>query len=267
MDQSIFVSNKRKLTKSSIMKKLLSLSLILLILSSCNQSSDVVSSGLFQKRKYRTGFHLQKRSHIKEIATQSNPTWSDSIIAENQSGEPMAKTHDISQDLNAHSDKNEAPNESATSKIKLDKKLVITKSYKLIKPSLAAPLESLDVEYTEPREKEIKNKKNIGAIALLLSVVGFILGALPILSILSLVTLISLSFELVMWSIPIFIIASIVLGIISVFLAKKSHEHSKMAVMAKNLSTIYLLAYQLFWLMAVTLITLFIVALLISGGW
>ena len=47
------------------MKKILSISLGLFVLASCSTSSDVASNKLFQKRKYKSGWHVNSTRNIE----------------------------------------------------------------------------------------------------------------------------------------------------------------------------------------------------------
>ena len=167
--------------------------------------------------------------------------------------------------MKSQSHRNEDLRESETLREKRDKKLIITNSKNLIKPSLATPVEIIDVEYPEPSEKELENNKIVGAIALLLSLVGATLGALPLLSFLGYFGFFSFSLTLFFLAWPIIMIVSIILGLISIFLGIKSHDDSISAILATIVSTVYLGIYFLFWLMVSAAITLLIIALAIFG--
>ena len=59
------------------MKKVLSFVLGLMILASCSTSSDVVSNKLFQKRKYKKGWHVNSTRNIEE---KTKVVQSDEIV-------------------------------------------------------------------------------------------------------------------------------------------------------------------------------------------
>ena len=47
------------------MKNFLTLLILAAIMASCSSSNDVVNNGLFQKRKHRTGYHINGLAHAK----------------------------------------------------------------------------------------------------------------------------------------------------------------------------------------------------------
>ncbi len=68
------------------MKKtnLFTIALSVFILASCATSSDVVDGGLFQKRKYNKGFHINKTSKIASPKTVENEVEMANVIIEDK---------------------------------------------------------------------------------------------------------------------------------------------------------------------------------------
>ncbi|MEQ9188629.1 MAG: hypothetical protein RLP15_12910 [Cryomorphaceae bacterium] len=67
------------------------LSLIVLLLTSCNASNDVASDGWLQKRKYRSGFHLASgvKQHHAEKTTKNKPKRRRRIVVQANEEEAM----------------------------------------------------------------------------------------------------------------------------------------------------------------------------------
>lgn len=92
------------------MKKLLPLIILTAILESCGTSNNVVQDGLFQKRKYTSGWFVKKNKGIKKKAAQENnlaledkkgreyPSDTKSISTENDRAPEVkttTKTHNV----------------------------------------------------------------------------------------------------------------------------------------------------------------------------
>ena len=73
------------------MKKIISISIALAIISSCTTSNQVVSSKMFQKRKYQKGWHINNSKKLdkstevnKNEAVAQNEDYEGVVIEENQ---------------------------------------------------------------------------------------------------------------------------------------------------------------------------------------
>tara|TARA_B110000046_G_scaffold100500_1_gene107929 strand:- start:2 stop:550 length:549 start_codon:yes stop_codon:yes gene_type:complete len=156
------------------MKKLLSLSLILLILSSCKQSNDVVGTGFLQKRKYRTGFHLQKRNHHQQIENKSMELQSIEALAVNNAPEPTIEVFERQKE-NIQENISTEKRKRTGAVNKRFQRLSKTKQDKPSKKNIN-PETEIEEEEEEEEEERIKQNKTRLAISLVFSIILLFTG-------------------------------------------------------------------------------------------
>lgn len=104
------------------MKKtnLFTIALSVFILASCATSSDVVDGGLFQKRKYNKGFHINKTTKIATPkALENEVEMANVIIEEKVSNDFVSNNQVISITTEQNNKEINVSNENETSEIEL----------------------------------------------------------------------------------------------------------------------------------------------------
>jgi uncharacterized membrane protein YqaE (UPF0057 family) len=104
------------------MKKtnLFTIALSLFILASCATSSDVVDGGLFQKRKYNKGFHINKTKKIATPKTLENEVEMANVVLEEKvSNDFVSNNQVVSSTPEQNNKENNFSNESKISEIEI----------------------------------------------------------------------------------------------------------------------------------------------------
>jgi hypothetical protein len=183
--------------------------LIVLVLSGCKTSNDVVSSRLMQKRKHRPGFHLNWQKHVKheqEAITGSKHQWTspDTISQPTDTTKRSdGRTHAIKRLLADHSN-------GPTKRLMPLSRLPQPKRF--ARPSLLKDADERSEELEELKEHKSRNKRNLGIAAIVasISLIALVASATAIFLSLSFIPLAfviaTIALPIFSYSVPLFII-------------------------------------------------------------
>ncbi len=188
--------------KKRLFSGVISVIILVIIASSCKTSNDVVSDNLIQKRKYRKGFYVNKKSKVKKndlvftgqedlsadgVFVENNSKSEASLELENDKIEELIKKGE-SYEVNSERKGNELASSSSSSSKKANKKAAkLDKKIQRYKKNLRS-FENGD----DPPMKKLEVAGLVGLIALILSVVMVVIES-PLIAVLLMVLALILS--------------------------------------------------------------------------